>query len=313
MNIPYSGERLNSMILDQLIMAGISFLLFLPYNFVSLAKSFSLQHEPELMSFSGPIFFNLGLSGIILYFCKDSINGRSWGKRKSGLQVVHYKTGDPASPMRCFVRNLTAVVFYIEFIVALANPERRIGDYLAGTKLVRYDPTSEPLKVNRTQLTLTVLMACSFLVFFLPYDVINWKNKVNLRASVVPESLNDQAGRSLENALLDSIGNMYQLDIRIYDQLKENNEIKYISALITKIGDNEGVPESVANEEMDRIGELIEMQYDSTAWKRLVFSGFQGTSVHLGANQRAYNGLALDKRWYRLWHLVPAPCEGPCE
>lgn len=313
MTIPYSGERLNSMVLDQLIMAGISFLLFLPYNFVSLAKSFSLQHEPELMSFSGPILFNFGLSGIILYFCKDSINGRSWGKRRSGLQVVHYKTGDPASPMRCFVRNLTAVVFYLEFIVALANPERRIGDYLAGTKLVRYDPTSEPLKVNRAQLTLTVLMACAFLTFFLPYDLINWKNKVNLRASVVSESLNDQAGRSLENALLDSIGNGYQFDIRVYDQLQENNEIKYISALITKFGDNEGASDSVVKEEIDRISKLIEMQYDSTAWKRLVFSGFQGSSVHLGANQRVYKGLALDQRWYRLWHQVPAPCEGPCE
>ena len=79
------------------------------------------------------------------------------------------------------------------------------------------------------------------------------------------------------------------------------------------MGDTEGVPDAVVNEEIDWISELIELQYDSTAWKRLVFSGFRGSSVHLGANQRAYNGLALDKRWYRLWHLVPASCEGPCE
>mgnify|MGYP000418356777 CR=1 FL=1 len=313
MNIPYSGERLNSMILDQLIMAGISFLLFLPYIIVSLAKSFAVEHEPELMSISGPILFNLGLSGIILYFCKDSINGRSWGKRKSGLQVVHYKTGNPASPMRCFVRNLTAFIFYIEFIVALANPERRIGDYLAGTKIVRYDPTSEPLKVNRSQLTLTVLMACSFLVFFFPYDVTNWKNKVSLGASVVPESLNDAKGRDLETFLLDSMGYEYKADIRIYDQLKENKDIQFISALITKIGNNEGTPDSVATAEIQRITSLIDLKYDSTAWRRLVFSGFRGSSIHLGANQRIYNGLAKDKRWYRFWHQIPAACEGPCE
>lgn len=301
------------MILDQLIMAGLSFLLFLLYNVTSLIKSFSVQHEPELMNISGPILFNLGLSGIILYFCKDSINGRSFGKRKSGLQVVHYQTGDPASPMRCFVRNLTAFIFYIEFVVALANPERRIGDYLAGTKLVRYDPSSEPLKVDRSQLTLTVLMACSFLIFFFPFDTINWKNKVALGASVVPESLNDRAGRDLETFLLDSMGNGFKADIRIYDQLKENKDIQYISALITKKGDNEGIPDSVAKVEMDRITTLIELKYDSTAWRRLVFSKFQGNSIHLGAQERTYNGIALDERWYRFWHQIPAACEGPCK
>lgn len=300
------------MVLDQLVMAGLSFLLFLPYNIASLVKSFSVQHEPELMSISGPILFNLGLSGIILYFCKDSINGRSWGKKKSGLQVVHYQTGDPASPMRCFVRNLTVFIFYIEFIVALANPERRIGDYLAGTKVVRYDPISEDPKVNRSQLTLTVLMAYSCLVFFFPYDVINWKNKVGFGASVVPESLNDGAGRDLETFLLDSIGYEYKLDIRVYEQLKENENIQYLSALITKRGDNEGTPDSVANQEIDRIKSLIDLKYDSTAWRRFVFANFQGNSVQLGANERSYNDYALDNRWYRLWYMVPAPCEGPC-
>ncbi|MBX2876986.1 MAG: hypothetical protein KTR30_33010 [Saprospiraceae bacterium] len=36
MPIINSGERMNSMVLDQPLMAGLSFLLFLPYNTASL-------------------------------------------------------------------------------------------------------------------------------------------------------------------------------------------------------------------------------------------------------------------------------------
>lgn len=48
----------------------------------------------------------LGILGLALYFCKDIINGRSLAKRLLKLQVVDNTTGEVASPMQCFVRNL---------------------------------------------------------------------------------------------------------------------------------------------------------------------------------------------------------------
>src|SRR6185437_6853965 len=64
----------------------------------------------------------------------------SAAKRVLGFQVVNNRTGLPAGPLRCLVRNLTILLWPIEVVAAMINVNRRIGDHLAGTRLVVYDP-----------------------------------------------------------------------------------------------------------------------------------------------------------------------------
>jgi uncharacterized RDD family membrane protein YckC len=129
------GTRLGSMFLDHIFMTMICMLFFIPMVMNDINQT-SPQDEK---SFFGLSFF-LGLLGFMVYFSKDSFNGRSLAKRITKLQVVENKTGQVASPLRCFIRNIFCVLWPIEVLVTLINPTRRIGDRVAGTRIVYYDP-----------------------------------------------------------------------------------------------------------------------------------------------------------------------------
>ncbi|WP_345052542.1 hypothetical protein [Hymenobacter glaciei] len=72
----------------------------------------------------------------IIYANKDFLQGRSIAKRILGFVVVNRRTKSAASPLRCFIRNITILIWPIEVIMLLINPARRLGDYLAGTECV---------------------------------------------------------------------------------------------------------------------------------------------------------------------------------
>ncbi|MCF6222791.1 MAG: hypothetical protein L3J34_03580 [Flavobacteriaceae bacterium] len=65
------------------------------------------------------------------------MKAKSPAKRILGYQVIDRKTEKPASELQCFIRNLTiAVAWPLEVVVGYVNPERRIGDFIANTKVV---------------------------------------------------------------------------------------------------------------------------------------------------------------------------------
>lgn len=70
---------------------------------------------------------------------KDFYNGKSVAKRIHGYQVIDNKTNGPASEMQCMTRNLTMIIWPLEGLIALFNPSRRLGDFIAGTKLIDSD------------------------------------------------------------------------------------------------------------------------------------------------------------------------------
>ncbi len=75
----------------------------------------------------------------LLYFAilnKDFFNGQSVVNRLLGYQIVNNKTMKPASSLRCMLRNVLAPVWPIEVIFVLFSPSRRLGDFIAGTKIV---------------------------------------------------------------------------------------------------------------------------------------------------------------------------------
>ena len=135
---PRLVTRLVSMLLDHIFMCVITIVPMWIIVFMSMAG----DATPEPM---GAVFQFAFLGILILYFLKDSFQGRSAAKRMMKLQVVDLKTGMPASAGQCFVRNLPIILWPIEVIMTLVNRQRRMGDYIAGTKVVNYDPAAKAM------------------------------------------------------------------------------------------------------------------------------------------------------------------------
>lgn len=93
-----------------------------------------------------------------VYFNKDIFAGRSIGKRALKYQVVNNKTGLVASPYKCLVRNLTTILWPIEVIAALINPSRKIGDFIAGTKIQATEVPQER-ETSKSELVFCFLIA----------------------------------------------------------------------------------------------------------------------------------------------------------
>lgn len=74
---------------------------------------------------------------------KDFFNGQSPIKRMGGYQIVDIRTGQPANKIKCLTRNITLLIWPIEVVMIWINPKRRLGDYIAGTKVLDV-PTSDP-------------------------------------------------------------------------------------------------------------------------------------------------------------------------
>ncbi len=128
---PTLGNRLWSMFLDHLLTTFILLVPILPFVFLQQGRV--EQGAPLSAGFQ---FAFLGL--LFLYFLKDSFNGRSLAKRVTKLQVVDNRTGEVATPLRCFVRNLPVMIWPVEVLVTFFSPQRRLGDLLAGTRVVNY-------------------------------------------------------------------------------------------------------------------------------------------------------------------------------
>ncbi|GAA4325486.1 RDD family protein [Flaviaesturariibacter amylovorans] len=129
--LPTVGQRLLSMLLDHVVMCCILGIVMTPF----VLSSFD-SDTPER-----GVFFEtkdwIGMIGMItVYALKDSFGGRSVGKRVLKLQVIDRNSGNTASPVQCFVRNLLVPLWMIEVVVTFFNPQRRIGDRLAGTRVV---------------------------------------------------------------------------------------------------------------------------------------------------------------------------------
>ena len=82
---------------------------------------------------------------------KDFFNGQSVVHRILGYRVVDVRTNEPASKIKCMLRNVTAPIWPIEAIFILAFPKRRLGDFIAGTALVDVHPSDPELMLNEIQ------------------------------------------------------------------------------------------------------------------------------------------------------------------
>lgn len=225
-----AGTRIGSMILDHFLMTMICMLFIIPTMIKGFAGAFTISHEQKDIGggFSGLPFY-IGLFGFALYFCKDCINGRSIAKRIIKLQVVDNTTGQVASPLKCFVRNIFCIIWPVEVIVTLINPSRRIGDQVAGTKVVYYDPTLvEQPKVNIKKLFIPVALAFGLLLLItLPFKSLQSSMP---KVKFVESSYNDTESKALEKLYGDSLGQNLSASVRVYDKI-ENQNLKYVSVI----------------------------------------------------------------------------------
>ena len=162
-------NRLVSMLLDHAIMCFILFFLEAP---VIVTRIMSLPHTKVPLPNSIIQFSLYDIFAFSLYFNKDIFLGQSIAKRILGFQVFNNKTGQPAGPLRCLVRNLTILLWPIEVIAALINKERRIGDYIAGTRIGLSNPglQARPDWVTMA-ICIPVAMGFTYVAWFHPFDL----------------------------------------------------------------------------------------------------------------------------------------------
>lgn len=225
-----AGTRLGSMILDHIFMTMIAMLFFIPTMISSFSGAFTISHEQHVDgAFSGPLLY-IGLIGFALYFCKDCINGRSIAKRMLKLQIVDIKTEQVATPLQCFVRNIFCIIWPVEVIVTLINPGRRIGDQVAATKVVLYEPSIiEQPKVDIKSLLVPLALSYALLLLImLPFQSLT---SAIPGAKYVESSYNDAESKGLEKVLADSLAQYAVASVRVYDKI-ENQQLKYISIIL---------------------------------------------------------------------------------
>lgn len=230
------GTRIGSMLLDHIFMTIIAVLFFFPQmmfdsmNFSTTDSDTGLFSVSDLGLFSGISY--ISLIGLVLYLCKDCFNGRSLAKRALKLQVVDIKSGRVASPIKCLIRNLFIIVWPIEIIAILINPNRRIGDLVAGTRVIPFYYESEQPKIKYPQVGVTLILAYVLLLLItIPIKNMGFNTDGN-NIEIIEESYNDVETMKLVEALNEQLKEKVFIGARIYDEIESNQGLKYISVIL---------------------------------------------------------------------------------
>ncbi len=138
---PHFTSRLISAFFDQTIGIAFRIIIWLPFFFMIMDNEKG-TNPFYMFSSVGFIITFIALSTFL--YLKD-INGRSIGKRTVHLQIINNKTGYPASPVRNVMRGFGFILWPIEIFMLFLSPSRRIGDFIAGTRVVQ---TATPSRVS---------------------------------------------------------------------------------------------------------------------------------------------------------------------
>ena len=116
-----------------------------------------------------------------MYVNKDIIGSKSILKRIFGQVVVDSKTFNSASEIKCIIRNIVIILWPLELTAVIFSPNKRIGDYLAGTKVIR-------TKKNKFKVLMNDLKKVSFWNWVVPVIIsliyswllFAWMDKFNI-------------------------------------------------------------------------------------------------------------------------------------
>jgi uncharacterized RDD family membrane protein YckC len=151
------GSRGAAILVDLLVQSLISIVLYLALFGVLLAGSLVGGQRGGQGVFTGVvivmILFVVALFALTLgYHMVFEIvwNGQTPGKRTVGIRVIR-ENGYPIRPMDAVIRNIVRIVDYLPFAYAIGvftmlfnSRARRLGDFAAGTIVVREGPRTSP-------------------------------------------------------------------------------------------------------------------------------------------------------------------------
>lgn len=223
------GLRLASMLVDHFAMTFIIMIIVMPGFAISMFDAFNLDHDPSSFGFGSMSF--LMLFGFSAYFNKDIFNGRSPAKRILKLQVIDIKTEKAANPLKCMLRNLPIILWPIEVIFVLINPQRRLGDRLAGTK-IEYIEKPEKTKMDWTKFSIALLIAVGFsFLISTPFTIMSSNHKTE-KVAYIKSSFNQQRSENANQIFEQELnGLIKKADFKIYDQI-ENDNREYVAGIL---------------------------------------------------------------------------------
>jgi hypothetical protein len=230
------------MVTDHVLMifvVGLLSLIGIPFMNTGITE---VKHEKSFVDFFSDINI-FSVLGLALYVSKDCLNGQSFGKRIFNLQLVNNYTNEPASPFVGIIRNIFIFIWPIELLVLSINPERRIGDYITGTKVINFDPTSEPEKLNILKAIISILIP---FIFFLSILV----SQTGIFQFLNPNKITHKEG-SFDKELSESLSELFPLvfnevcedsllksaDFLIYDKTNIDTSKYYVSAILNLTDD----------------------------------------------------------------------------
>ena len=162
------GTRLGSMITDHFIMSIIMTVFLAPMliNNITTKTEIKTINGSPMVETSSP-FTYLVILGFTLYFCKDIFSGRSIAKRLLKLQIVSNSSNEIATPTQCVIRNFFCIIWPVEVIFILVNPARRLGDMVAGTKVIPFNnPGIHKIDIVKIIISILLAFGMTFLVFY---------------------------------------------------------------------------------------------------------------------------------------------------
>ena len=171
-------DRLKAFMADGLY----TFMIFFPFIVITVLATRTIQQFGQISDLgikSLNLLILVPLYGLcIMAFNKDFYRGQSVVNRLWGYKVVDIKTGNSPGQFKCMLRNLTAPIFPFELPFVLLNPERRLGDFIAGTKLIKVeksDPESILNEIRSTDLGHRSKLALTIpTILFITWTILSW-------------------------------------------------------------------------------------------------------------------------------------------
>lgn len=216
---------------------------------------------PALHDFSVQLL--IWLLGIILFAAKDSYKGLGPGKLLMGVRA--YSTdGKPAGVVKQFMRNISLFAWPIEALVMILNSnKRRLGDYLANTKVLR-DPT-----INSTHRGFAALFVVVF--YFASPDLpemdftedgfmqlTQYMVKQSQAYGIAEQHIHEQDG------IKQLVGPVLDIQVRGSSNLMIENDAGHADFILLVIGEDGELPVRVSLDRDDNQWQLTSLTYEQT-------------------------------------------------
>lgn len=94
------------------------------------------------------LWAGVAIGTAILFLIDGFNNGQGPGKKLLSLQVLRLKDGEPCTFKDSFIRRFTSIFQPLDAFWTLGKRRQRMGDKLAETVVVKYDPESEQIEAE---------------------------------------------------------------------------------------------------------------------------------------------------------------------